>query len=268
MWSNSPKENLKIMEENTIKMCNEIKEGKVNLDTVEIQVGSAIVDEGIVIYKKKLANKEDVFSKMFLDSFLLDIYYKNKLEYKCLVSKKENGVLIVIQIMEIDAGVTGVYYDDDGSIAPFLTEKVKRVVARTGSGIITPEEYSHNLILEFLAIVGYINGIATSEKEVITKTTVVKPTSSNPKKKKKKGAKKQKVKLTKKYVINTNMIDKSDNKTLAKRGYIKRNFCFQVGGHWRYYRNKETGEVVKKVWVNSYTKGKDKGEKQTKTYTL
>lgn len=109
----------------------------------------------------------------------------------------------------------------------------------------------------------------TTVKEVST-GKVVKP-SNNKKRSKNKKAKVRYIYKTiyKVKDINTQSKTKTKRSPSKEREYLKEEW--QRKGHFRTYRNKETGEVTKRVWIESTTcraKGKVKDEQQYKITKL
>lgn len=265
MIDNKEKQDVEKIIEN---MSKNLKLDKINADRIEIDLGDKRLEDGITNYKRKIMNSEIIrFNKLFLNECILEVYYNKSLEYRCIINKSEKGILLMAHIFAADVGIAGTYYFEDGRLVHVPTSKSRVAIQHiTQDTQYDSEAYIINMLVDFLAIVAYVSELANSDRDIVYTSTIARPTASNPKKKKSKGAKRQKVNLIKKYTVRTDRITKEDNDNLQKREYAKPTHSFNVGGHWRTYRDKETGQVKKRIWIEGYTKGK--GEFSSKTYII
>ena len=136
------------------------------------------------------------------------------------------------------------------------------------------EESMDKVRLLALGMIGLLKTVLShmNKQTVIKEVSNVRVTKTSNKKRSKNN-KKTKVRYVYKTVYKIKGVNiSSDKQTVKKSG--KREFVKETWkrkGHYRTYRNKETGEVVKRIWIESTTchaSGKTKKEQQYKITKL
>ena len=242
-------------------------------DQIEIDF-NFLNEDRLIKLKNNLGIYKEEISQLFLNEAFINIKKDNVIVDKILFSysQENNGLTIICENMFSDSVHGGGFsIKEDGEIDVFgaMTKKEFELYSKLTGYLefedgMSEEQYVksviNNLIIDYAAIILYIDFLSKYKKEFVTVTTKAIETKRNPKKKSK-GRPKRKVNLIKKITINSDAIRQYE-KAHSEVVYTRHVDSWTVSGHFRTY--KKTG---KKVWVAPYVKG-DPSKKKGKTYII
>lgn len=201
----------------------------------------------------------DVFSldvgKFFVEKGVIRVNDGSKDVKEIVFSTKENSIIIFIKdlLLNMYSSILVDVIDNKPVTYSYMSAQEYIERAKTTVVPIPLHKMAEQRSLDSLALLFYINQLATTRKQVKTSNKVIQGSTTR----------KSNVAATGQSVVNLprTVYVLTEHGTLTRKGDITRHTdAWLVSGHWRTYKS------GKKVWIDSFTKGN--GEISKKIYKV